>query len=973
MVDSSSWNSAPNYTISAKTTSTVRRSITVNFPENGQYDIQIRRLTEDSDETNVLNETWWHQLKSVEYSNPVKKAGVALTAVRIKASEQLSNTIDDLSGIAECLVPAFDGVNWPENPTTNPAHLFRAILQSNGQKNPVPDEQLDLEAIENWANWCFEQDYRCNFVFDKRQSTWDALRIVAACGRAAPTAVGGKWAPVVQRPQPAPVQLFTPRNLTSWSGKRMWVDLPDALRITFVDETNDYQQLTRNVYRDGFDETNAQKFEDTELPGITHPDLIYRFGRFRLAEAILRPESYTGETDLEHLVCSRGDLVRVAHDSTLWGTAWGRILKLWLNNETSTHIVSIELDELVTLAPGVPYAVRIRHLEGQYTRNIQNTGAGHILSFDSPVLLSSAPFSVGDLVAVGRRQQETFELLVQSITPGGDLSARIAFVPYSPGIFTADTEAIPDWNPGITEIPGSRVPIITSIRSGEMVGKRMADGSVLVLVLVSLYDDGSRPLTTIEGVELRWQVVDSGGAWRYVNAPAEAREITIADCEDGEVIRVACRYRFTSGKPGRWSPAQEHAVDGPDIPPPNVESMFIDGQDIAWSSPNPPPDLAGFRLRYAVQPGEAWVDSIVLTDGLLTTTAFPGASLPVGTREVMVKAETTGGIQSVTEARLVVTPGDVFDRIRFGEVDFKASGFQGMITGGSVQGGVLKALDTSSWLDPANGPWLSPASGQWLDPNWTTLEWRTNWTAPVDMMSTDRVAVEYTGSGVIEIFYRRGGEMLVFLDENAPIPENLLAQLDDLPLGAFFEEGVTSIYAAGIYETGIHADIAGVSANPWIPWRQSLALNAGETINILVRVRSRIAPALPTEADTSAAAFAPGVFAPGVFASTGLTFPEDPEPAPTIKTFTVYADAAEIEEVLSVVEIPPGGRKLPVSRGFRGIRYVLHTLHGGSLAENTAAVSIKVWSLDANGPFVIAETADGGSVAATATFQLGGW
>ena len=102
-----------------------------------------------------------------------------------------------------------------------------------------------------------------------------------------------------------------------------------------------------------------------------------------------------------------------------------------------------------------------------------------------------------------------------------------------------------------------------------------------------------------------------------------------------------------------------------------------------------------------------------------------------------------------------------------------------------------------------------------------------------------------------------------------------------------------------------------------------------------------------------------------------MTEPTGPETQPTITDFVVVVDAMEIEEVIGAFIIPVGGGKLPVARAYRGIRYVLQTLHGG--LDGAAAVTVKIDSFAADGPVVHAEAADGVSVRAIATFRVGGY
>src|SRR5680860_1411355 len=153
----------------------------------------------------------------------------------------------------------------------------------------------------------------------------------------------------------------------------------------------------------------------------------------------------------------RGDLVRVTHDVPLWGLASGRIKALL---DDGVNISAITLDEACPMETGKQYGIRVRQADGQsvYRNVITNAGETTTLTLVNPLALAAGPLP-GDLVQFGE----------QSAAPGPDLSARITAVDHAPGIFTAATQAIPDFDPGITVPPGALTPVIDSIRSNEAV------------------------------------------------------------------------------------------------------------------------------------------------------------------------------------------------------------------------------------------------------------------------------------------------------------------------------------------------------------------------------------------------------------------------------------------------------------------------------------------------------------------------
>ena len=145
--------------------------------------------------------------------------------------------------------------------------------------------------------------------------------------------------------------------------------------------------------------------------------------------------------DFEHLVCRRGDKVRVSHDVPLWGSGWGRVKSLTTDSGNITHIT---LDELVTMEAGKSYACRFRLSSGAtlVLPVALDVGETAVLELDPAVLIADGP-AVDDLAMFGETDSETVELLVSNITRAGDYTAQLSLVDVASAIYDADTGEIP--------------------------------------------------------------------------------------------------------------------------------------------------------------------------------------------------------------------------------------------------------------------------------------------------------------------------------------------------------------------------------------------------------------------------------------------------------------------------------------------------------------------------------------------------
>ena len=291
-----------------------------------QYEVRVRRFTADSTSDRVFDDIYWTVLRSVEAGDPITfNKPLALTALRIRATDQLSGIVDRLNATVASPVLDWDGTNWVEAETSNPASLFRHVLQGPARENRTPDSRLDLPSLQAWHLFCAANNYEYNGVIDYRSSVLEVLREIAVAGRASPSFADGKWGLAVDTGTQLPVQHFTPRNSSNFRASRAFSEVPDALRVRFNNRDEGWRQDERIVYRDGFDQASAEKFSTLEAPGITDPDHVHRFGRFHLAQILLRRELWTCELDFEHIVASRGDRVLLTHDVLLVGQKAARI------------------------------------------------------------------------------------------------------------------------------------------------------------------------------------------------------------------------------------------------------------------------------------------------------------------------------------------------------------------------------------------------------------------------------------------------------------------------------------------------------------------------------------------------------------------------------------------------------------------------------------------------------------------------
>lgn len=631
--------------------------------ERGQYDVRVLRPSALYDgEDQISQDVIWSALRGIRNENPINAdVPLALTAMRIRATAQLSGNIETFNGLVTSRVTSWNGSAWVDDqPSNNPADLFRHALTCSANKRPVAVGQIDLDQLADWHEFCTEQGYTFNQVRDFSGSVWDTLKAICAAGRAVPTFVDGKWSVVWDDPDAVVVQHFTPANSSGFQGQRAYIDMPHAFRVRFVNEQNNYLQDERVVYDDGYDETNATRFEGLEFPGVTDPDLIWKFGRYHIAQLRLRRETYNLSTDFEHLVCTRGDRVRVTHDVPKWGLGFGRVKAV--SGDTIT------LDGDVTMEVDGDYVIRFRQGDGTSVLRSVVTDAG-TNSVIELVAGGTAP-EVGALYMFGVTGIESVVLRVKAIAPTADFAARLTLVDDAPAIYQADQGTIPAFDSQITE------PV-------DLFNQPPSD---LIATELSYLQDG---VMLFSGAEVSWQPPPLGSPisyniqWRNAEDAEWQPAVSVADTSYSVLQLEAGSYQlrvqavYTSAV-SVWRTVS-FDIAGPYRVPDNVETFRADiaGSNIimTWSGTSDS-IVKDYEIRFSpALSGATWQSATQLVADLSGTSYVA----PYAKGTYLIKARSWRNVYSA-DATAIVTRTEPIERLNAVETATDDPDFGGTYT-----------------------------------------------------------------------------------------------------------------------------------------------------------------------------------------------------------------------------------------------------------------------------------------------------
>lgn len=362
----------------------IRSAVAWKVP-SGQYDVRVTRYATNwgNSEANAqVGAAQWTVLRSIKYVNP-SKTGTTKLAVRIRATDQLNGIISNLSVRVAQKVSVWDSVNnvWaaPQS-TVNVAYVYRWLIRDcPALAKRVPPSRIDDATIKEFAQFCEDNSFELRGIADGVTTFQDLLTQVLAAGRATLGFKDGKYSVVWDKPQSVPRQLFTPMNSWGFSLTKMFTDQPHAFRVKFVNPSTNWQEdeiivpFDGYAYDDGSGPKDAHgdaaptlplatKFEILQFRFVTTPLHAWKLARYHQAQGTFRPTNYSWNSDVEHLVVTRGDLVRVAHDVVEWGDGYGRIKTLTVDG--SNNLQSFKLDQEVDLQDGSSFSARIRKQDG---------------------------------------------------------------------------------------------------------------------------------------------------------------------------------------------------------------------------------------------------------------------------------------------------------------------------------------------------------------------------------------------------------------------------------------------------------------------------------------------------------------------------------------------------------------------------------------------------------------------------------
>jgi hypothetical protein len=724
------WLLALDTTYTGMTAFPVRKSFRFVTPRHAVYQVRVKQFggsIGQGSQGSVTNAATWSVLRSVVYRDPIALTGLCKIVLRIKATDQLNGVVDQLSVVAQSILPDWDAETgtWITRATSNPASIFRNILQGTANARPIADNRLDLPALQAWHTECKAQGREFNYVVEQQTTVNELIKQVTAVGRATLGSIDGTFGVVRDVPQIVPVQHFTQRNSRDFTGLKLFREIPHAVKARFIDPLANWEISELIVYDDGYSAANATKLEAMQFFGMTDPTQVMRAARYQMAAARLRPEVFEFTTDVEHIVCTRGDMIQVTHDVLLVGLGAGRVKGVTSDSNGSATAVALD-DSVPMVADGTRYQISFRRSDESVGTAEVTVVAGEQTSVTFLAPLATPP-AIGDIFTFGTLGSESLNALVTRIAMQGDLGARISCVDAAPNIHVGETGLIPPYDPHITKPPDlallvSPAPIIDGLVSDETVMVRDTNGVLQSRIVVFLHFRSTQSAVAAGAVDVRYResAAEAEEDWKQFSLviSGDAIQVPISPVLPGVAYDIRLRsINPQTGAVSQWAEILGYVVRGQTSPPPDVISLAAEGLLLRWIYPTAPLDFDGFQIRRHRGTAPAWAAATPLHDGLITDTNYT-VSQDVGTITYLIKGIDVAGTESVNAASCVIVHPAVSAQTKnvLATIDKLALGWPGTHNGQVVGPTLRGKADPNFWPD------IAVATAFWPPSN-TELFW----------------------------------------------------------------------------------------------------------------------------------------------------------------------------------------------------------------------------------------------------------
>lgn len=311
----------------------------VTVTRGKRYDIRVSAdYTGTWDESRKSLNLQFESVREV-IDTAFRRPGLSQLGVEALATKKISGNLK-VSCIQEGrVVNVYNGTSWSILYSTNPAWVIwdvmtQPVISGDGSgPDPYVIERYDgmdpnrlvpsLQKFYEFALWCDQMvsdgeggtEKRIEFhgSFDEGTNMWTAVKEICAMSRCEVIPDGINYTIIVDKAWAGdPVQLFSAGNMQPDTFRRNYLKLEDRaaeIEINYLDASQDYELVPLTFYDFGID--NPNKKISVRARGVNKISQAWRMAYYELAKNRLVKSVSSFETDVDAIVCMKGDVINV--------------------------------------------------------------------------------------------------------------------------------------------------------------------------------------------------------------------------------------------------------------------------------------------------------------------------------------------------------------------------------------------------------------------------------------------------------------------------------------------------------------------------------------------------------------------------------------------------------------------------------------------------------------------------------------
>ena len=459
-----SWRQVKTDTIKGKTTSPYQRGYRVELTGAGPWDVRVRRLTADSNDSALRNQTYWSSYTAIidgkftypdsalvalevdaqQFGNSIPGRAYQVRGLIISVPSNYNPTIRQYSGI-------WDGT-FKQAWTDNPAWVFYDLATS--ERYGAVLKNVDKWALYEIGRYCDqlvpngygadEPRFTINTVINTREDAYKVLNTLASAFRGMMYWGTGTVTAVQDAPQDGG-RIFGPANTVDgqfkYSGSALKSRHTVAL-VTWNDPEDNYRQSievvedAEGIKQYGWRQTDVTAF------GCTSRGQARRVGLWLLYTEREETETVEFAVGLDNADIRPGDVIRINDPSKAGARLSGRLI--------GTGTQTLTLDKRPDEASGRGWSIAVQMPNGLVEQRDVSGFNGAEITLASP--LSTTPVDY----AMWMLSSETIaprQFRVIGVTESEDLQYTITALEHNPNKYALIEQGLV-----LPETPTSLVP-----------------------------------------------------------------------------------------------------------------------------------------------------------------------------------------------------------------------------------------------------------------------------------------------------------------------------------------------------------------------------------------------------------------------------------------------------------------------------------------------------------------------------------